>query len=385
MADTPSSEVTPPAPHPPVPRRPGEDDLLIDVAGFVRLLWRFRFAIVIATVAGGALGVAYARSLPPAFVGFSVLNLTLSPGTAPGAEQLAKFQTLVRDPGFVDQALAEAGLSDLAPEEVASAMSSRVIPPGTLLQVEARWSDAEIAGRLPSVLAKRAVAVLQAQHEQQQKEGAEEVAARQQSWADAELQVQRASAAFVEAWLERRVALSRVAPSVERALEETLEELRQLRTQVQTDARLRALETEAPAVAATAATYSRLSAQTQLRMAELENRRDSLMQRMSIDRPHAEIIAMWSALDDRQKLLELDLAAAREASTVAQKAVVVAKEAVTRGVGMELVEPSVAPGRRVGLATTAFLARGMATGLMFAVFAVFFIRGVSVHFLGRRT
>lgn len=328
------------------------------------------------------MGVAYARSLPPEYLGASVINLTVSAGTGRGAEQVARFQALIRDPGFIAPALTEAGLANPAPDVVASRITSKVIGPGTLLQVEARWSDAATAGRLPSVLARRAVAVLQGQ---QQKADAEDLAARQKNWVDAEQQVQRASAAFVEAWLSRRVELSRVDPAVGRELDETLEELRQLRARVQTDARIIALETQAPPAEATATAYSKLSVRAQQRMADLETRRDLLVLRMSIDRPHEEIIEKWSELDARQKQLEIDLATAREASTEAQKALTTAKAAAANGVGMELIEPSVSPGRPVGLALTAFLARGLASGLMFAVFSVFLFYGVSINVFGRRT
>ena len=105
---------------------------------------------------------------------------------------------------------------------------------------------------------------------------------------------------------------------------------------------------------------------------------------MSGDWPHKEIIDLWSELDARQKQLEVDLAAAREVSTEAQRALTTAQANVAGGVGMALVEPSFAPGRLVGLRSTAFLARGMASGFLFAVFAVFFFNGLAVNFFRRR-
>lgn len=378
MADTPLPGVTPPESRPQVAGRAGDEDLVIDVAGFARLLWRFRFAILIATVTGGALGVAYARSLPPRFLGSSVLNLTLAPGTGPGAEELARFQALVRDPAIIAQALSEAGLPDLAPDAVASVVTTKVAPPGTLLLVEAQWPDAETAGRLPSALARRAKVVLE---EQRQKDDAEKLAALQQNWVEAEQQVQRASAAFVEEWLRRRIESSRIDPAARQELEIVLQELPPQRAQLLAASRT-AGSTTASAAEVTAA--STLMKRTLLRVIELEARRDLLVRKMSSDRPPQEIVAVWSDFDARQKQLELELFTAREASVDAQKALATAKEEASRSVGMELIELSMAPGRRVGLALTAFLARGLASGFLFSVFAVFFFNGMARNFFGRR-
>lgn len=380
MADTSSPGVTPPASASPIADRSGDDDLLIDVAGFARLLWRFRLAILLAVVAGGALGLAYFRSLPPAFLGRSVLTLTLAPGTAPAASQMERFQALAGDLAVITSALEDAGLGELSPPAVQSLTTTRVGQPGTLIIVETQWPDADTAGRVASAVATRALTALK---ERWEKETSDSVAARVKELADAEQEFQRSRMAFADSWLTGRPAVSGSgSTAIERELDETLKQMPPLWARLDVArSRLAALPPTAPVLESAAIRSFMVDAE--MRLAELSAQRELLIFALPRSGPVDPLMA-WSEFDARVARLEYARRNARRKANASIQAVEQARAAMSQPVGLELVEPSFSPGRRIGPGSAAFIARGLASGLLFSVFAVFFFNGMARNFFGRR-
>lgn len=347
----------------------------------MRLLWRFRLAILLAVVAGGALGLAYFRSLPAAYLGRSVVTLTLAPGTGPAAAQMARFQALAGDIAVIESALTAAGLTGLSPSTVRSVITTKVAQPGTLIMVETQWPDAEIAGRVSSAVARGALSALRKHWE---KETSDSVAAREKDLADAEQQFHAARVAFADSWLNARPAIGWPESDPRRR------ELQVVLTEIPpTWARLNAAMArfaEIPPGASQpvdAAAVRTLMLEAEMRLAELESRRELLILSLTRLRPLDEVLEAWSDFDAKNRQLETDMSAARQKVGEFAKALKIARKTMSQTVGLEVVEPSFSPGRSIGRGANAFIARGMASGLVFSVFAVFFFNGLSVNFFGR--
>lgn len=148
------------SPRVPVSR---SDDLGFDAWGLGVKLWRFRLLILVITLAGGAAGIAYIRVTPVVYLGSARLNIVQSAGSAAATDAVARFQPLLQNESVVRTALTEAGLVSLPVADVRGAVTSRIGTPANLLVVEARWPEADAAGRIADSVARAAMAALRNQ------------------------------------------------------------------------------------------------------------------------------------------------------------------------------------------------------------------------------
>jgi len=173
---------------------PQNDEPAFDVGGFVSLLWRRRLSILLITVVGGAAGVAYSRFTPVSYLGSARLNIVQSAGSAAATDAVARFQPLLQNESVVTAALTEAGLANLPVAEVRGAVTSRIGTPANLLVVEARWPEADAAGRIADSVARAAMAALR---NQQATQAAATLDGLTKELATAGAQLEKAREAFV--------------------------------------------------------------------------------------------------------------------------------------------------------------------------------------------
>jgi uncharacterized protein involved in exopolysaccharide biosynthesis len=125
--------------------------------------WRYRWLILVLTIAGGAFGWVVSRTTPPSYESAVVVSLAPRPEEQPGATSIAAVTTLLRNPALVTKVVRDLGF-DKAPHNVsvsdlvAGGVTVEAIPNTTMWRVLVRLDDPERAAKVANDLVRQAVA-----------------------------------------------------------------------------------------------------------------------------------------------------------------------------------------------------------------------------------
>src|SRR6185503_11884973 len=87
------------------------------LADYLIVVWRYRWLILVLTLAGGAFGWIVSRTTPPSYESAVVVSLAPRPADQPGATNIAAVTTLLRSPELITKVVGDLGF-DKAPHAV---------------------------------------------------------------------------------------------------------------------------------------------------------------------------------------------------------------------------------------------------------------------------
>jgi uncharacterized protein involved in exopolysaccharide biosynthesis len=143
------------------PRETYQDDA--QLADYLIVGWRYRWLILVLTVAGGIFGWVVSRTTPPSYEAAVVVSLAPIPADQPGATSIAAVTTLLRSPALITKVVRDLGF-DKAPHDVSvsdlvtGAVTVEAIPNTTTWRVLVRLDDPERAAKVANELVRQAVA-----------------------------------------------------------------------------------------------------------------------------------------------------------------------------------------------------------------------------------
>jgi len=385
--------------------RQDDEDLGFDLGRFVALLWRFRLVILLVSLVGGAVGFMFTKLTPVSYLGTSQLTILQALGSAAATDAVARYQPLLEDEAVIAAAVTEAGLTGIAAADVRGRVSSRVAAPGNILIVELRWPEPNAAGSLATSVSRGALATLRSRHAEEQDASR---FALEKDLKEAEVQLAEARATYQTI---RRSGVGEVSRTDLDSLNLRRRELQEILVEIPTErARLQAAQErleqtptflsrgiagrqgaedpddDARRFEPLNPAYNVLVQQvatSEVRLAGLAARHEYL-EKLIDGSARGQLLTGLLLAEITQTQAQSDMTRAQQTRDRLFDAVALARRTITQGPALDQGNEPPAPGRIITASTTGAIARGMASGFLLAVFAVFFFNGMAFSFFGRR-
>ncbi|MDP2318097.1 MAG: Wzz/FepE/Etk N-terminal domain-containing protein [Acidobacteriota bacterium] len=145
----------------------GPDDPPIDVAAYVRLVWRRRVTVAVATLACVAVALVVHRFYPPTYEARAIIQHGQPVGSAAASDVVARSLALLADPAVYEHLVKHLSLDaptySMGAAELKHATTSRVEVPIIGVTILVRVSHADLAAQIAAAVAGRVADVIREQ------------------------------------------------------------------------------------------------------------------------------------------------------------------------------------------------------------------------------